>query len=188
MALASQGQGPNASPPLPSCRTNCSPFFQSSLSFPTQTCHLFLFASFYPLCRWIASFLKSYATAYSNAKSLTLWQGQGLNMYLTEMLSWVLNPLSHNGNSSVPLFTSVFLCMHTCINNALKSKTRSYDFFFFYSALFPLLIYGAFFPLGIQINTHIHHLLKLHIFDLITKLLIAGDLKILSSISLMETT
>ena len=50
-----------------------------------------------------------YSTAHSNAGFLTHWVRPGMEFASSRIRSWVLNPLSHNGNSQYSIILNVTL-------------------------------------------------------------------------------
>ena len=63
----------------------------------------------------------TYTTAFGNAGFLTSWANSGVEPASSGALCWVLNLLSHNGNSCVCHFWSVFL-------SPIQSKISSISF------------------------------------------------------------
>ena len=57
---------------------------------------------------------ETYATACSNAGSLTHWARPGIEPKFSGTLCWVLNPLSHNVNSFAVPLKSLSLCHSWC--------------------------------------------------------------------------
>ena len=76
----------------------------------------------------------TYAAAWDNARSLTHWVGPEVGPASSQRKRWVLNPLSHNGNSSIS-FDSL-------ISHISHMKCPSWPVFFQRpcSYCFPLVI------------------------------------------------
>ena len=68
-----------------------------------------------------------YASAYCNAKFLTHWARPGTELTSSQRQHWVLNPLSHNGNSLVDFLLKTYFSLYRVHSKDLSSLPNFKD-------------------------------------------------------------